>query len=295
MKKLQNQLGYQFNDIHYLTQALTRESAINERDPRAASKSYQTLELVGDAAIKSTLSALLVLNGGQDSEGSLNAVLEPLIRNDGVMLEIANTLNIECYLIKSAAEPITDKVKVDAVEAVIGAVQLDCMANTKKQSALTAVINRLWSPYLPKQQAAVSAVSSAAAAESSPLPGSGGGGVSIAVRAKTVKSNNPQRALSPSSQRLFSATGLGKKAKSQQPFSDALKAARDVNRKNIGKRGDTPLGTICRKAEITPQREAMIQALVAKGALWTIRNNLGKTPQDILREKHPAVAARLCP
>ncbi len=48
LSTLQNRLGYYFNNINFLKQALIRQSAIEESRQLHNEKSFQRLEFVGD-------------------------------------------------------------------------------------------------------------------------------------------------------------------------------------------------------------------------------------------------------
>ena len=165
MRELMNKLGYSFKDEELLRRALTRRSAIEERvrlrggltrrsaiEERvkgAADNDYQSLEFVGDAALKPVVTFLLFKNDPRITQSSLDEKVRPLIANDGVMLRIARELNIDSYLIKGEGErEVTDKMRVDAVEAILGAVYLDSMLHTKGKKSFIVVIQKLWSPFM---------------------------------------------------------------------------------------------------------------------------------------------------
>jgi len=321
MKNLENKLGYTFKNPELLRQALTRTSAINEKIAEAARFNYQSLELVGDAEIKSTLSALLLTNLSDLTEGQLHERLQPLIKNDGVMVQIAKSIQLDKYLIKSPNETITDKIRVDAVEAIIGAVKLDCVASSNAQRGPLVVIKRLWAPYLVKSQPASTIVAGSTtvlvgsststslvmstlgnlSANSFSLPqplepassttSSNVPTLSIAV-AKQAPKNLNQKKLSPRSQTLFTACGAGKK-NGMTLFTKAVKAVDNVNVRNIGHRGDTPLGTLVRKETLNELGEQKIAVLIKAGASWSFPNNNGETPESILKKRHPDKANRI--
>ena len=150
MKKLIKKLNYSFLNKELLKQALTRTSALNESLPQAAANDFQTLELIGDAALKHNLSIILLKTGRYPTVESLHQALEPLIKNDGAMVSIANSLQLRDFIIAGSRESkaITDKMLVDTLEAIIGAISLDSIETKNGSKTMLKIISELWQPHL---------------------------------------------------------------------------------------------------------------------------------------------------
>jgi len=145
LKKLEKKLGYHFQNKALLKQALTRQSAIEEKLPEATQNSYQALEFLGDAAIKFALARLIIQKNPELTEAELHDKTTALIGNKEVLPEIAEKLQLPNLLLRGAGEAeVTQKMKADVLEAVIGAISLD----NESQKAVMQVIGVLWSSYL---------------------------------------------------------------------------------------------------------------------------------------------------
>ena len=213
MKTLMKKIGYQFKNENLLRQALTRQSAVHEAVAAADSRDYQALEVVGDAQIKAVLSILILEKNPLLTAEELNAQLVPLIANTGVMIPIAGTLTIDSYLIKGAGEThITDKMRVDAVEAIIGAVALDSKNNKKGPLALYRVIQKLWAPYVPCLTPVAKVAASSSKSKPKPKP------VSTVLITSSFGKAAPQPPLSPATQRVFTSTNYKYKYKYKYKF-----------------------------------------------------------------------------
>lgn len=129
MKELEHNLGYIFKNKELLKQALTRESAIQEKLPNAAKQSYQNLEFIGDAALKHAISIRLFykLQESQEefTEAELHNCAEKLIGNENVLPQIADSIDLSGFIIKGKGETlITSKMKADILEAILGAIRV---------------------------------------------------------------------------------------------------------------------------------------------------------------------------
>ncbi|CAF0876883.1 unnamed protein product [Didymodactylos carnosus] len=147
MKELEMILGYNFNDEELLRQALTRGSAINEKNPDASEKSFETLEFVGDAALKHAIAQLLYRKHRENStEYVLHMGTVELIKNS-FLSTIGKEMQLEKFLLMGKGEKnLTnkDRLLADGVEAILGAVSLD----TNSKNDLLDVVLRFWKPYL---------------------------------------------------------------------------------------------------------------------------------------------------
>lgn len=306
MQELERKLGYIFKNQELLKQALTRESAIQENLPQAARQSYQTLEFVGDAALKHVIARLLwERSQGKLTEGELHNCAQKLIANETILPHIANSLDLAQFIIKGKGETnITSKMKADALEAILGAISMD----NQSQENLFYVVTQLWKPHLnkaladaekarllPKPQIAVimlPAKKNKALKEEqtetipvkSMAPSKEGIELLSPQSTSTPVSNStPLNPPSPRTQRMF--TGLGSSFPAEK-FEKILPEVPNVNQKNVGKKGDTALMKLLRKKELREGKEIpKIEALLKYGALWTVKNNLGETA-DALAKKH---------
>lgn len=301
LKKLEKKLGYFFQDKSLLQRALTRESAIQERVPRAAPKSYQGLEFVGDAALKHCIARILFKKYGSEwTESQLHTETTRLIGNEGVLPVIAEKLGLSKFIICGKGEKtLTPKMKADMLEAVIGAISMD----NPKQKGLFMVIERLWAPHMDEQKK--KAVVKVNQVPMPLLPASSNNNNVVAnttlppVAEKVSTNSSPQKMVtalisppSPRTQRLF--TGLNKNTPVEQ-FRVFVYEASDVNARNVGKKGDTALIKLFRKKELRPGIELpKIEALLERGALWTAQNNLGQTAESVAKAmKHGAIVTKL--
>jgi hypothetical protein len=109
-----------------------------------------------------------------------------------------------------------------------------------------------------------------------------------AVQGESDKNNLSP--LTPRTQRLFSLL----KTSSLEQFRKIVNEVSDVNKKNVGKFGDTALISLCRMEKLRGNNELpKIQLLLKHGALWSAPNNIGETAQDVLKENHPEFLGRL--
>jgi ribonuclease-3 len=125
--KLEDRLGYKFNDPDLLNRALTHSSAISPG--RRVSHSYQRLEFLGDRVLGLVVAELLYLKSPRATEGDLSRGLNALVRKE-TCAAIARSLEIGSELNLGEAEARTggaqkDAILGDVIEAVIGAVYLD--------------------------------------------------------------------------------------------------------------------------------------------------------------------------
>jgi ribonuclease III len=139
LHELTAKLGYQFNDLAILQQALTHRSAKGEHNER--------LEFLGDSILGFVIAEALYQQFPQQCEGELTRMRSSLVK--GVTLaSIARSYELGDYLILGPGELKSggfrrDSILEDAFEAIIGAVFLDADLNTAKQFVLTVFAARL--------------------------------------------------------------------------------------------------------------------------------------------------------
>ena len=129
--ELQKKLGYTFRDISYLEQALTHTSYTNEQRSRGINvSSNERLEFLGDAVLELCISEYLYSEFKKHREGALTKMRQNLVC-EKTLAKIAAELNLGDYINVGHGEELTDcrkrpKVLADAMEAIIGAVYIDC-------------------------------------------------------------------------------------------------------------------------------------------------------------------------
>ena len=114
-------LGYSFNDVGLLRQALTHRSAQGTSNER--------LEFLGDAVLDIVVSEVLFHTLPDAAEGDLSRLRASLVR-DTTLADIAADLGVGDHLILGSGERKTgghrrQSILADALEALFGAVYLD--------------------------------------------------------------------------------------------------------------------------------------------------------------------------
>ena len=121
LPRLCRTLGYEFNDINLLIQALTHRSAANKHNER--------LEFLGDSILSIVISDALYHQFPKATEGDLSRMRATLVKGDTLTL-IAKEFKLGDYLFLGPGELKSggfrrESILADAVEAIIGAVYLD--------------------------------------------------------------------------------------------------------------------------------------------------------------------------
>ncbi|CAF0836048.1 unnamed protein product [Didymodactylos carnosus] len=143
----------------------------------------------------------------------------------------------------------------DALKALLGAISKDRSADHRHEK-LFAVIKLLWSPYLV--------------------------GTEIKILAATAV-NTPSPP-SPNYQSVF--TGLGDNISVVQ-FRKFLTKVDDVNRRNVGEKGNTSLMILVAKGKLRNDVELpKIEVLLECGAKWTATNNYDETADEFAAKNH---------
>ena len=124
-------LGIVFRDKSLLQQALLHASRVNEHEGLTARDSNRRLAFHGDATLSHAI--VLMLNRYEEladvDEGNLTILRQKLV-NGQTLAEIAGELRIgECLLLGKGEESSDGRSRIsnleDALEAVIGAIELD--------------------------------------------------------------------------------------------------------------------------------------------------------------------------
>lgn len=134
-------LGYQFRSKRLLIQALTRQSAIQEGAQDAWVDDNQSLEFIGDKVIGFAISTYLFKKNPKWKEGQLTEGTSNLVKNNGPLYKVAQYLKLGNYLITGKSERVQvenghEKILADSVEALFGAIFLDCSQNYQVTSEL---------------------------------------------------------------------------------------------------------------------------------------------------------------
>lgn len=122
-------LGYSFNDVSLLRQALTHRSAQGTSNER--------LEFLGDAVLDIVVSEILFHTLPDAPEGDLSRIRASLVR-DTTLAGVASDLGMGDHLILGSGERKTgghrrESILADALEALFGAVYLDSDFDTSAE------------------------------------------------------------------------------------------------------------------------------------------------------------------
>lgn len=133
LHQLYRELGYQFSEESFVTQALTHRSAANHNNER--------LEFLGDAILGFVVADELYRTFPDANEGQLSRLRARLVKKE-TLAAIARRLDLGSYLNLGAGELRTgghtrDSILADALEALFAAVYLD----SGYQSARDIVLN----------------------------------------------------------------------------------------------------------------------------------------------------------
>ncbi|PJG85022.1 ribonuclease III [Conservatibacter flavescens] len=121
LARLQRKLGYQFNRLELLKQALTHRSADSKHNER--------LEYLGDAILNFTIAEALYHQFPKCNEGELSRMRATLVREQTLAM-LAREFDLGDYLRLGAGELKSggfrrESILSDCVEAIIGAILLD--------------------------------------------------------------------------------------------------------------------------------------------------------------------------
>lgn len=128
MKKLEERLGYAFQDAALLERALTHSSYANENKAKGET-SNERLEFLGDSVLGMVVADYLFRAHPDMPEGELTRTRAALVCEDS-LVEVAAQLGLGEYLKLGRGEDAgggrnRPSIRADAVEAVIAAVYLD--------------------------------------------------------------------------------------------------------------------------------------------------------------------------
>ncbi len=142
--KVQEILGYKFNNPALLETAFTHASYANENFV----ESYQRLEFLGDAVLSYVIARLLFKKFPDEKEGFLSKARARIVAKDTLARAITQSGLINYMLVgsgeikKDIVE--SESVKCDLFEAIVGAISRDC----KGLKDVSDFICRLLSPFI---------------------------------------------------------------------------------------------------------------------------------------------------
>ena len=136
LKEFQARIGYEFNNINLLRQALTHSSYANEKHMKKLSDN-ERLEFLGDAVLEVVSSEFLYHNYTDVPEGELTKLRASIVCEPTLAL-CTKEMDLGKYIYLGKGEDHTGgrkrkSILSDALEAVIGAIYLDGgFANAKE-------------------------------------------------------------------------------------------------------------------------------------------------------------------
>ena len=139
IRQLQQKIGYHFNDIDVLKNAVTHSSYIKEHDRN--SKSNERLEFLGDAFFDAIIGEELYRSFPEKEEGFLSRTRATLVCEKSLANE-ARRLDLGKYIMLGNGEEhnggrFRESILADTMEAAIGAVYLDGGFNAVKTVVLS--------------------------------------------------------------------------------------------------------------------------------------------------------------
>lgn len=143
---LQQRIGYTFQNINYLMQALTHSSFTNEQRINKIGD-YERLEFLGDAVLELVSSDFLFSKYPDLSEGELtrlraSMVCEPSLAYCASDLELGEFIRLGKGEEASGGR-LRESITSDVMEAVIGAIYLDGGIEPAKRHIETYILNDL--------------------------------------------------------------------------------------------------------------------------------------------------------
>jgi ribonuclease-3 len=146
LRTLERRLGYRFEDIGLLDNALTHRSFVNENSTLPC-KDNERLEFLGDAVLELTVSDILMKKFPDYAEGELSKLRASVV-NEQPLAELARHFGIgECLLLGRGEEASGGRIKpsllANAFESITAAMYLD-----RGFDEAAAFIRRLFEPLI---------------------------------------------------------------------------------------------------------------------------------------------------
>ncbi|MGQ9645967.1 MAG: ribonuclease III [Thermodesulfobacteriota bacterium] len=151
LKELERRLGYQFNRIEWLDQALTHKSFIHQTTT-PLKESNEVLEFLGDAVLNLAVSHLLLKTFPGAHEGILSMRRAHLVKRSS-LAHLCKKIQLEDHLLLGKSELIDggrkkSSILANAYEALIGAIYMDAGFDQTFE-----VLQRQLEPYLQAESA----------------------------------------------------------------------------------------------------------------------------------------------
>lgn len=142
MDELQRKIGYKFNNVELLNEALTHSSYANEHHKKL--KCNERLEFLGDAVLSIVVSDYIFSNCPKLPEGELTKLRASLVCEKS-LFKFAKTIDLGKYLLLSHGERRNGgaqraSILSDAFEAVIAAIYLDGGLEPAKSHILSFIV-----------------------------------------------------------------------------------------------------------------------------------------------------------
>ena len=102
LDSLENKIGFKFNDINLLKEAMTHRSYINE-NPSWKLPHNERLEFLGDAVLELAVTENLFQRFPEEPEGQLTSIRAALV-NYQMLAQVARSVDLEDYLLLSRGE-----------------------------------------------------------------------------------------------------------------------------------------------------------------------------------------------
>ena len=128
LASLENALGYQFENIDLLQEALRHSSYVNEQQASAL-RDNERLEFLGDAVLDLVISHMLMTDFPKTREGDLSRMRATIV-NESQLAAVAQDLDLGQHLLLGRGEIMSSgqeksSILADALEAIVAAVYLD--------------------------------------------------------------------------------------------------------------------------------------------------------------------------
>lgn len=138
LAELEQKLGYKFNNIRLLQQALCHKSFVNESSKET--KSYERLEFLGDSVLGVIVSRYIYENYTSFPEGDLTK-LRAFVVCERTLSKIARGLDVGKHIMLSRGEVQSggsdkDAILCDVFESIIAAIYLDSNMETAHEFVL---------------------------------------------------------------------------------------------------------------------------------------------------------------
>ncbi|WP_345012692.1 ribonuclease III [Pseudaeromonas paramecii] len=139
LDRLQSKLGHRFQKEELLVRAITHRSA--------GAKHNERLEFLGDSILSMVIAEALFFRFPEVSEGDMSRMRATLVR-EKTLAELAREFELGDYLILGPGELKSggfrrESILADAVEAIIGAIYMDCQMERTRDLLLSWYAERL--------------------------------------------------------------------------------------------------------------------------------------------------------